>query len=174
MAHPAGCQAVPPVQEAQLPAPRPAGACRWETGESDAWACVRPGATAADWSGRPVAGAERSAGLAPDALAQDAHPQARSINLQAALVSKAPCTPDAARSGARSFAAEVLAQPSARSARLAGSPRPAAPQARRVAVARQLVLWRCVRPAPGAALQAAGQAEPLGSRTEAQPELQEP
>jgi hypothetical protein len=174
MAHPAGCRAVPPVPEAQLPAQRPMGACRWETGESDAWACARPGAMAADWLGRPVAGVERSAGLAPDARERDAHPQARSINLQAALVSKAPCTPDAARSGARSFVAEALAEPPARSARLAGPPRKAAPEARRFAVARQLALWRRVRLAPGAALQAAAQPEPLGPRTEAQPEPQEP
>lgn len=175
MAHPAGCRAVPPVPEAQLPAPRPAGACRWETGESDAWACARRDATAADWSGRPVAGVERSADLAPDALAQDARPRMRSINLQAALVSKEPCTPDAAQSGVRSFAAEALAEPLARSIRRSCPLGPAVPEAARFAVARQPVLRRqCVRLAPEAALQAAEQPEPLEPRTEAQPAAQEP
>ena len=147
------------------------GACPWETGASDAWACVRPDATAAGWSGRPDAGVERSAGLAPGALERDAHPLAQSINLQAALVLKALYTPAAARSGARSFAAEAIAEPPVRSARLAGSPRPAAPLARRFAVARPPALWRRVLLASGAVPQVAGQP---GRRTVAQPAPLEP
>ena len=129
-----------------------------------------------DWSGRPVAGVERSADPAPDALERDAHPQARSINRQATLVSKAPCTPDAAQSAARSFAAEALAEPLARSLRPSCPLGPAVPKAAWFAVARQLVLRRqCVRLAPEeAALQAAEQPEQPGPRTEAQPALQEP
>ena len=73
MVRPACCPAWASARRtALLPAPLPAVLIPWETAVWDAWAGARPDAVADDWWARPVAGAGKSAVLAPDVLVPDA------------------------------------------------------------------------------------------------------
>jgi hypothetical protein len=123
MVRQAGCRDAPALVARPLDL-LPADACRWVIDESDASACARPDAAAADWLGRPVADAGKSAAPAPDDRELDA--QWPPLGLQARPVSVAPCTPDAARFGERSFAAAAPAVAWVRLAQLAWSPSSAA------------------------------------------------
>jgi hypothetical protein len=108
------------ARAAKPPALLPADAYPSVTDAWDASACARPDAAAADWLGRPVAGVGKLAALAPDVPGPDAQwrPQVLTRDLQAGPALRAPCTPDAVQSVARSFVAAVLTAAQARPALL--------------------------------------------------------
>ncbi len=125
MVRPACCPAWASARRtALLPAPLPAVLIPWETAVWDAWAGARRDAAADDWWAHPVAGAGKSAVLAPDVLAPDAWwlPRALRRRLQARLAARAPYTQDAGPSAERSFAAAALPAAPVRSGRLVWKP----------------------------------------------------
>lgn len=110
---------------ALLPARLPAVLIPWETAVWDAWACARRDAAADDSPAPPVADAGKWAARVPDVLEPDAswHPRAFRWHLQQARpAARVLCIPDAARSGARSFAAAALPAVRARPERLVWQP----------------------------------------------------
>jgi hypothetical protein len=106
MVRQAGYRAALPALWAELQAQLLMAACRSETAGSDALACAHLAAVAADSSVRPVVVAGKLAVLAQAVPALGACLRLWEIlpPLEASRVLTEPCTPDAVRSAAQSFA----------------------------------------------------------------------